>query len=208
MLLDHIGAVLLPKAPLLRLLGRAAFPLFAFLLVEGALTTRNPRRYLARLAIGAVISELPFDYAVSGGVNWSSQSVMPTLLIGAALLLGAERGKWRDARAAALLATALALLLRCDHGVFGIPLIWLLYQARKSGEPPTNALLIFTAMSAAAATWGSDWPFWLEAGSLLALPLLLRYDPNGPRPGKIGMAMGYLFYPAHLAALALIVRSV
>ncbi len=207
MLLDHIGAVLLPKAPLLRLLGRAAYPLFAFLLVEGALTTRSPRRYLTRLALGAVISELPFDFAFSGGVNWSRQSVMPTLLIGAALLLGAEQGKWRDARAAALIAMALALLLRCDHGLFGIPLIWLLYTARKNGEPPTNALLICTAMSAAAAAWGSALPFWLEAGSLLTLPPLLRYDPNGPRPGKIGMAMGYLFYPAHLTALAWIVRS-
>ena len=208
MLLDHIGAVLLPKAPLLRLLGRAAFPLFAFLLVEGALTTRNPRRYLMRLALGALISELPFDFAVSGGVNWDSQSVMPTLLIGAALLLGCERGKWRDARAAALLATALALLLRCDHGVFGIPLIWLLYGARRSGEGPTNALLIYAAMSAAAATWGSTLPFWLEAGSLLALPLLLRYDPDGRRPGKIGMVMGYLFYPVHLASLAWIAQHV
>ena len=82
MLIDHVGAVLLPQSFVLRMIGRIAFPIFCFLLAEGVHYTRNPRKYALRLAVGAALSELPFDYALFGGIDLYYQSVMLTMLVG------------------------------------------------------------------------------------------------------------------------------
>ena len=55
MLIDHIGAAFVPWM-WLRMVGRIAFPIYCFLLAEGAFYTRNPRRYGARLAVGALLA--------------------------------------------------------------------------------------------------------------------------------------------------------
>ena len=59
MLTDHVGAILLPEVLALRCVGRLAFPIFAFFIAEGYAHTRNFGRYIRRLAILAVLSELP-----------------------------------------------------------------------------------------------------------------------------------------------------
>ena len=100
MLLDHTGAILIfplyyalargghptqtvrDLYDLLRTLGRLAFPIYCFLLVEGVIHTRNPRRYGLRLLISAILSELPFDLALHSAPSWQNQSVMITLLLG------------------------------------------------------------------------------------------------------------------------------
>lgn len=62
MIVDHIGVVLVP-VPFLRNIGRVAFPLYAFLIAEGCRHTRSRERYLLRLGLLALVSEIPFDLA-------------------------------------------------------------------------------------------------------------------------------------------------
>lgn len=101
MLVDHIAAVVLLRILLadgyvslvqeaglswtyqvMRNIGRLGFPLFCFLLIEGFQHTRNVGKYMLRLGLFGLISELPFDLATSGGISWKYQNVYFTLFLG------------------------------------------------------------------------------------------------------------------------------
>ena len=71
MLIDHIGVILFPNILWLRLIGRLAFPLFAFFITEGFRKTSNLKKYLQRLFILALISQLPYWTALGmdAGLN-------------------------------------------------------------------------------------------------------------------------------------------
>ena len=67
----------------LRLVGRLAFPIFCFFVVEGLKYTRSVFKYGLRMAFLAIVSEIPFDLVAKHKVFcWQSQNVFLTLLIG------------------------------------------------------------------------------------------------------------------------------
>lgn len=201
MLLDHIGSMLVP-ALWLRAVGRIAFPIFCFLVSEGIRRTRNLQRYIVRLGIAAILSELPFDLAFFGGVNWGHQNVMVTLLLGALTLSCMSRIRNLPGKIlAALLGTLLAEVLRADYGGMGVLLIILFHEARKNRGillPGMAVLMILRRIGEGifAAV--------LQMFAILSMIPISLYSGRKETKRKTVQLAFYLFYPAHLLILCAI----
>lgn len=211
MLLDHIGASMVtgPAYLPLRMIGRVAFPIFCFLLAEGAHYTRNPRRYALRLTVWAVLSELPFDYCLFGGLTWQYQSVMLTMLLG---FLALETMKRSDNPALKLLLAlpfaAAAELLQTDYGGNGVLLIVLFGLTRELPhrllwQTIGMALICGVLMPGAAISLGGI-SFGIELLAVLAMIPITLYSGRKCSYSPALQWGFYLFYPAHLTVLYLL----
>ena len=205
MLLDHIGAVLVPGWTL-RIIGRMAFPIYCFLLAEGVHYTRDPKRYALRLAIGAALSEIPFDLALFGGLTWQHQSVMVTMLLGLGALEAMKRLD-RSRIPAVLLCYLAAEWLRTDYGGPGVLLIVLFGLTR---DLPRRGLYLLAGMTllilalmpgARVSFFGTGLRIPIELYALLALIPISLYSGRKATRGKAVQLAFYLFYPAHLWVL-------
>lgn len=188
---DHIGAVFFPEIPLLRWIGRLAMPVLCFFIGEGLRHTRSPRRYLLRLTGFALLSELPFDLAFYGGIEWGHQNVYFTLALGL-LALWAIQSRGMEGWLLALTAALAAELLGCDYGMYGVLLILLLDRFHRARSEQLAAAALLNLAFFGLQT---------QILSLIALPLLWLY--NGKR-GRDDRRLFYLYYPAHLCVLGIL----
>ena len=208
MLLDHIGATLIPWGTL-RIIGRLAFPIFCFLLAEGAHYTRSPRNYLLRLGIGAVLSELPFDLALFGSWSWQHQSVMVTLLLGAMALLAMKQMTRPLLKVLVLLLFAcLADFMNTDYGGAGVLMIALfgLTRERKYGWviQLLGMYLICRWIIPGGVVWFIGRYVFIEIFAILALIPIWLYSGKKSTSSRAVQWAFYLFYPVHLWILYLI----
>lgn len=191
MLIDHVGALLFPYEMGFRIVGRIAFPIFCFLIAEGFFHTGDVKRYMLRLFIFALISEIPYDLAFNGEIWYPDrQNVFFTLFFGVLLMHLLEKcsGALRKFGTVIFLM-CMAELLRTDYGGQGILLIIIYY--------------VFREKRAAAVGAGAAWNFlygWkqIQNYGVLSAPFLALY--NGERGPKIKYFF-YVFYPAHLLVL-------
>lgn len=189
MLIDHIGVVFLPWVGL-RVIGRMAFPIYCFLLCEGAAHTRDPWRYGLRLAVGALLAEAPYDFLFYGDWNWAHSSVMVTLLLGLPAVLcikRAQRGRWWLLAAVAAL---LAELLGADYGGFGI--LMMLLFALPAATPIRVLAMVLICLAAGEP---------IQLFALLSLIPIGLYSGKKSTDSKVLQWAFYLFYPAHLLVL-------
>lgn len=218
MLLDHVGATLVwswylssPGMGLyyfymaLRCIGRIAFPIYCFMLSEGACYTRDPKKYALRLVVGLVLSELPFDLAFSGGWSWAYQNVMVTLLLGfLALRLMMKTGNiWLKL----LICVPFALLaewMNTDYGGWGVAMIAMFGILRNSSGAVWQRVICLLSIcqlmdSAWISVFGLKVSVELLAG--LALIPISLYSGTKKTNSKALQWAFYLFYPVHLTVL-------
>jgi len=214
MFCDHAGKMLLPKVPEMRMLGRLAFPLYAWCLVVGFCYTRSPLKYMLRLAAVGLVSQPLYMAALNH--TWLQPNIFLTLLL-ALGGLWAMRSRILPVRVIVPAAMVLlSVVLHADYGWKGVLLIYLLYAARSS----RGALA--AVMTAFCLYWGSSsttvvrlfgWTIptnlgsfstllspWLkqQALAILSLPLILWHCPVRLRLPKW---VDYALYPAHLVIL-------
>ena len=96
MLCDHLWGTVISGNDWLTCIGRIAFPIFAFMIVEGYFHTKNLKKYVIRLLIFALISEIPFDLAMGSRVFYPiHQNVLWSFLISIGLIHWNERTKFK-----------------------------------------------------------------------------------------------------------------
>lgn len=185
---------------ILRIIGRCAFPLFCFLLVEGFWHTRSVKKYAAGLLLFAMISEVPFDLAFFDRA-WSTQmqNVFFTLFFGVLAMWSLHQSKkvlgdvtktkWQAAAGwiGALLCVLAAYVLKTDYGAMGVVLILVLYLLRQD-----RILSCIAGYGAICFVGGELWCF----PAFLLMPWY-----NGEK-GKSSKYFYYVFYPAHILLLA------
>lgn len=194
MLLDHMGAVLFPEQLWLRIIGRMAFPIYCFLLAEGAHYTKNPTRYAQRLLVGLALSEIPFDLA-QGGFSFAHQNVMFTLLLGF-LAIQALKHLTGSMRWLALVPIIAAELLRTDYGAMGVLTVLLFYITRNMEGKGLLQSLGLLGLGFSVFKISIIQPL----GVLAMLPISLYSGKK--HSGSKALQWGfYLFYPAHLLVL-------
>ena len=235
MFIDHAAAAIIfgsglnEMSPLvenigiaMRLVGRMAFPLYAFLLVQGFMWTSDWSRYVTRMSVFALISEIPFDLMVAGEIWYSrAQNVIVTLLVGlismrmlevveqqfgltvrpAGSLRLTEAGNGFGGKILGItleiwvIAAAMfvAEFLRGDYGAFGILLIVALYVFR---HRPAEQIVVGCLAMVLIYGFGMEVLF-----AWIAFFFISRY--NGERGRRLGI-VPYVFYPAHLLVLWLV----
>lgn len=129
MIIDHIGYMIFPEHFILRLIGRTAFPIYAFFVAEGVKHTSNFNNYVKRLLALAIVCQAGFYLANTGElVSFSSLNVLFTLAFGA---LGAHLFKSTKHElfkyAYLIFFMELAELLQTDYGRWGVLLIYSFY---------------------------------------------------------------------------------
>lgn len=224
MLIDHAGKMLFPQIPEMRLIGRLAFPMFAYGIAAGAVYTRDPIKYLGRIALLALVSqplyalglahsnsamfaisffENPLGAAYAFYINsWQKPSILLSLFLGLCILTCLRSRKWGLALFVYVLCARFASSL--DYSLPGIQLMILFYALC---EHPSAALPI---LSAFMIDWsrGSGYVFLGHSFGMriFALPAVVFCCVPMPRRLRLPRYFIYAFYPAHLLFLAIVTR--
>ena len=227
MFIDHSGKMLFPQYPIMRIIGRIAFPIYAYCIVVGCVYTRNPLKYFKRVVLLALVSQ-PFyavalshttssmysisfaDQPVRAAINfyvesWYHPNVLMTLAFGILII-------W-SIRERQLLLT-LALLLFCwkiqgkiDYGMRGLMLMVLFYLFCSKWWLSLPVMVVYMAW------WGLKGSgytlfgvhFGMQMFAMMALPLIYIHTKSNIRINKW---VFYLYYPAHMIAIMALDRYV
>ncbi len=207
MLIDHLAYVLwddfdffnqtvfsVSIYQIMRYLGRLAFPIFCFLIVEGYLHTKSVKKYLLRLSVFALISEIPFNLLASGEIFFiSKQNVYFTLTLGVLAIWLFEKANNHFYKFCVLgLALAAAYVLHSDYGFNGVFLIILIYILRKI--PSVQALASYFVLPASAKLWAFA----------AFIPINMYNGERGFIKSKALKLGFYIFYPLHILIIVLI----
>ena len=220
MLLDHLWATIIPGNQWMTNVGRLAFPIFAFLIVEGFTHTSDLNKYIKRLFIFALISEIPFNLIYTG--SWIfpfHQNVMFTLLLG--LLCISEMDKVKNnkeikSRIKSILKLVLYLLISIigfvDYGITGVLTIIVFYIFKDFKYAWLGQLIsliflyivFFKGQSIVINIFDFEYFLPLQSIGILSLIPIWLYNGKKGKKNKLIQYTFYCFYPVHMLAIYLI----
>ena len=221
MLIDHSGDMIIRHLSIMNVIGRIAFPIFAFQLIVGYKNTSNIKNYIYRLLTFAIISQIPFSFMMYAmGQSILSLNIFFTLTMGVVSLLVYERVNNKFFKYFIIgILIILAQLLKMDYGAWGVILILFIYflcpNKYVSKEPKSRAekiskylLFIFGYFTLCllnscryVGNLPTPWIFALALGTFFPIIFMLLFN------GKKGPSLKYffyLFYPVHIIILDII----
>ena len=222
MLCDHLWGTIVPGNDWLTCIGRISFPIFAFLIVEGYFHTGNLKKYVCRILLFAILSEIPFNLAM--GSRWFypiHQNVLWSFLIALGLIHWNEKtraaGKiWMRiliGGVTVLLGYIVGLVTMVDFYHAGIMtvLVFYFFRQRKWWSYAGQAICLWyinTEMlggfSYELQLFGQTYFLVRQSFALLALIPIWLYRGNQGYHSKQLQMVYYVFYPLHLLILAVI----
>ena len=222
MLLDHMWATVVPGNLWMTCAGRLAFPIFAFLIAEGLVHTRDKKAYRRRMLGAAVLSEIPFNLMYGGSAIYPfHQNVLWTFLIAMFLIALVERAKKRGkpvwTAAVGIAALGLGMLLgtvtMVDYNGVGVVTVMLFYFARgrrwyhfaiqAAGLYYLN-VEVLKGLYFPVMLFGHEFEFYQQSLALLALIPIWLYRGRQGHHSKAFRFGCYAFYPVHMLILAAI----
>ena len=222
MLIDHIGFILLDNNIYCRLIGRIAFPLFCFLLVNGFHHTSNKTQYLIRMLSFSFISELFFDFSCFNKIDLSHQNIFFTLSFGLITIITTEKYKEYISERLQYAKDSLiykfimiigivwlvGFFMACNHtlcadyGWFGIILIYSIHLFY--GNTFKNNLLVSLAIIIVNIINFIISNNFIELFSIFSIIFILLFKNKKVKVPKCIKLFCYIFYPLHLLILFLI----
>ena len=222
MLCDHLWATLFPAQEWMTCIGRVAFPIFAFMIVEGFFHTANVRKYISRLFIFAIVSEIPFNLIYgSSPIYPFHQNVLWTFLIALLSITLIEKAKvkgkwwltWPAIVITALIAYLLGAIAMVDYFGAGVLTVLVFYIFREKkwwcflGQFICLALLNIKVIGSyfySISLAGYEFQIVQQSFALLSLIPIWLYRGKQGYHSKWFQYACYAFYPAHLLLLYLI----
>lgn len=193
MVIDHVGAIFFPQYVIFRVVGRIAFPIFAYTLVEGFMYTHDLRKYIFRMSILALISEIPFDLANFGKIlEFSHQNVFFTLTLGLVMLyffiqIPGNIKKY----SMVVLMLLISEIWHTDYSSMGLLMILCFYLFRDRIVAKIVSVCVINCLLMG----------YIQVFGILALiPICLHNRKQGPK----AKTFFYAFYPVHLLLLYVI----
>jgi len=177
-----------------RSIGRMAFPIFAFMLVEGFFHTRNRIRHLGLLLVFGLFCEIPFDKLIDGAsISSENQNVLLTLLLGFVGMMIMESAP-KMYFPLAFLLPFIAEFTHMDYGLVGLLTIYLFYMISKNHGGDLSSASADEITSCLIPLFVDALSWHVEFFCILAVPFLCLY--NGER-GRSNKYFFYVFYPLH-----------
>ena len=201
MTIDHIGAYLLPQYEMLRIIGRLAFPIFAYMIAEGCAYTKNRRKYLGTLCLVAFLYQTVY-FVLSKSLY---MGIFVTFSLSVAFIYVMDYVKKKKGLFGIIFLFAALVVIAfttdylpriiygfsVDYGFAGVMLPALVYSVKTKRDK--LFMLFLGLVLLAVACGGVQWY------SLFALPLIALYNQ---KRGKIKMkSFFYIYYPLHLVAI-------
>lgn len=201
MTVDHIGFLFFPGAEAFRIVGRLAFPIFAFMIAEGCRYTRSLARYLGGIALLALVCQLVYFFADRS----LYMGVLVVFSLAIPLIRLCRAAAEKPILALAALAYMGGVYLLCEHppaglaahgfaidyGFCGVMLPVLISLSQEKWPR-----LAFTALGLCLLGITMGGVQWWGLAALIPLALY-----NGQR-GRLRLKyLFYVYYPLHLAVL-------
>ncbi len=224
MLCDHLWGTIVPGNDWLTLIGRIAYPIFAFMIVEGYFHTRSFKKYLLRLFLFALLSEIPFNLMHETSFFAPlNQNVLWTFILALLCmkLLDKIRAKmklWFSIPLCALvilLFTLLGMFTFVDYMHYGIWMIlvfyffrgnkWYHYAGQLVGIGYIN-LFAMKGLVFPTEIFGHVFEIPQQGAAVLALILIWCYRGKRGYHNTVTKYAFYAFYPIHMLILGLIAK--